>query len=291
MTFEEKPARVIEESIKTFVKESEENRLGIDGGPIWEEPLVGFADGHDPLFEEYKKIIGPFHRTPREVLEAGANVALNGIATQKMSVICWVLPMASRIRAGNRRRETGPTMRWIHGTRYGELLNDSLRRYVVSLLSQKGYAAAAPGRDGFKSFDLPTGGTSNWSERHALYVAGMGTFSLNDGFITARGMAMRCGSVVTNLEIAPSPRLYQGHTDNCPFLVDGSCGDCIDRCPAGAVTVKGHDKIKCLRYKREVLPDLFKFYERPPTLTLRIACALCQCGVPCESRIPSRKAG
>ncbi|MBI4330850.1 MAG: epoxyqueuosine reductase [Chloroflexi bacterium] len=289
-------AKAIEAAIKAFVSGSEQNLLGIDGGPIWEEPLVGFADGEDPLFEEYKKIIGSFHLTPRECLEQVGGDSFKAAAHRRTSVICWVLPMASRIRAGNRRRDSAPTIRFVHATRHGEVLNNSLRRYLVSMLTQNGYIAVAPVDSSlFKSFNLPTGRTSVWSERHVLYVAGMGTFSLNDGFITAKGMAMRCGSVVTNLELPASPRVYKGHIDNCPFLVDGSCGDCIDRCPAGAITVKGHDKVKCDQYKRDVLPGLCKFYEIPPNTRHSqsdwIPCGLCQFGVPCESRIPSRKDG
>jgi len=38
-------------AIKQFVAESPLNRLrDIDGSPMWDEPLVAFADGDDPLF-------------------------------------------------------------------------------------------------------------------------------------------------------------------------------------------------------------------------------------------------
>lgn len=290
MALEGDPGKAIEDAIKNFIKESEENRLGIDGGPIWEEPLVGFANGKDPLFEEYKKIIGPFHLTPEEFLAEAAGASFGNTPDQKVSVICWVLPMASRIRAGNRRRDLAPTMRYVHATGSGEILNESLRDYVVSLLTQEGYLAVAPSQtDRFKAMYSSTSVTSNWSERHALYVAGMGTFGLNGCLITAKGAAMRCGSVVTNLQLPPSPRLYKGYADNCPFLVNGSCGDCIDRCPAGAITVKGLDKIKCKQYKTEVLPSVCKFYESHANPKY-FGCGLCQCGVPCESRIPSSKA-
>ena len=44
---------------------------------------------------------------------------------------------------------------------------------------------------------------STWSERHVAYAAGLGTFGLSRGLITARGIAMRCGSVVTDLPATP----------------------------------------------------------------------------------------
>ena len=62
-------ASVIVRSIKDFVRESQANRHPvIDGTPIFDEPLVAFADGDDPLFTNYKEIIGSFHLTPREAL-------------------------------------------------------------------------------------------------------------------------------------------------------------------------------------------------------------------------------
>ena len=58
----------------------------------------------------------------------------------------------------------------------------------------------------FKIQSNEKGDYSDWSERHIAYVAGQGTFSLSDGFITERGIAHRCGSVVIDLKLPPSPR-------------------------------------------------------------------------------------
>ena len=38
------------------------------GEPIFEEPLVGFVRGNDPILEQYKEIIGPHHFTPWEIM-------------------------------------------------------------------------------------------------------------------------------------------------------------------------------------------------------------------------------
>ena len=48
--------------------ESPENVLKhLDGAPFFSEPLVGVAAGDDPLFTEYKQVIGAFHQTPQEI--------------------------------------------------------------------------------------------------------------------------------------------------------------------------------------------------------------------------------
>lgn len=107
----------------------------------------------------------------------------------------------------------------------------------------------------------------------------MGTFGLCDGFITPVGKAMRCGSVVTNLKLKPSLRSFKDHTSNCLYYDRGSCKKCIERCPAGAITEKGHVKDKCLQYQRDNIDS--------NTYGVEIAgCGLCQTGVPCESRVP-----
>ena len=284
--FEEEPAHFIEEFINTDLAASPENRLCfIDDSPIFEEPLVGFADGEDSLFYEYKKIIGPFHLTPRETLEQSLSFTPHKLNKEigDISVICWALPISKRTRASNAMKDAWPSLRWAHTRYYGEKFNENLRRRLVTFLTEKGYFAIAPMLSPlFRRFDNhPDGPTSNWSERHALYVAGMGTFSLSDGFITPRGKAMRCGSVVINLRLPPTPRKYRSHTENCPFYTDKSCGVCIDRCPAGAITVSGHNKNQCNNYQLEH----FGYLRRACGMEV-VGCGLCQTRVPCESRIP-----
>ena len=92
------------------------------------------------------------------------------------------------------------------------------------------------------------GATSNWSERHVAYAAGLGTFSINDGFITEKGIAIRLISVVTELKLTPDIRKAKSHTQNCLLCSIGICGACIKRCPVNSISKAGHDKVKCYIY-------------------------------------------
>jgi len=123
---------------------------------------------------------------------------------------------------------------------------------------------------------------STWSERHAAYAAGLGTFGLCDGLITPVGKAVRCGSVVARIDVSPTERPYGKHTEYCLFLTEGSCGLCIERCPVGAVTKNGHDKEKCLAHVDGICVEFAKTHY---DLDINV-CGLCQTGVPCESGIP-----
>jgi len=58
----------IEETIKRFVNKSPENTLrNKENEKAWADPLVGFSSGDDPIYQLYKKDIGPFYWTPLEI--------------------------------------------------------------------------------------------------------------------------------------------------------------------------------------------------------------------------------
>jgi len=288
--FRDEPAQFLEKTIKAYVVNSPLNRLrDLDGRPIFEEPLVGFADGYDPIFEDYKTIIADFHLTPREVLTKYLAETLGADVPElpALSVISWVLPFDREIRMSNRREAEGPSLQWNHARWHGQELNFELAGHMVSLLGELGQHAVAPESTLFFSMrGLPNGLASTWSQRHIAYAAGLGTFSLSDGFITPKGIAMRCGSVVTGLGVSPSPRPYPHHLANCLFYVDGSCRRCIERCPGGAITEKGHDKHKCLSILMEEQRPWIEGVHGAGYIGVYAGCGLCQTGVPCEGRIP-----
>ena len=279
-------AQFIEEEIKAFAHTSPLNRMPMsDNMFIFDEPLVQFAAGDDPIFTEYKTIIDPTHLTPREALAKNFDKSPGDIPAH-LSVISWILPITSKIRESNRRRTLTPSRLWSYTRWYGEKFNNAIREHVVKLLTEEGHRAVAPVlQPYFKSIEYneEKGYYSNWSERHIAYAAGLGTFSLSDGFITERGIAQRCGSAVTTLELPASPRTAKSPYSNCLFYV-GKCTACIARCPGGAITENGHDKLRCRTYQREDIGYITKKYDVGTA-----GCGLCQVKVPCEFRNPAGK--
>lgn len=292
--FEADPAVFLEKAIKDYVATSPGNRFkSFDGGRIFDEPLVGFADGDDAIFQDYKAIIGDFHITPREALEKHLDLkgSRRGYPAQ-VSVISFILPVTYKTRLSLRKETVVPSLRWNHTRWHGQDFIYELSRHVTSLLEDLGYQAVAPElADFYKLQNLSSGFAYNWSQRHIAYAAGLGTFSLNDGFITKRGMAMRCGSVVTDARIKPSPRVYKDHLANCLFYSDGSCMRCAERCPAGAISEQGHDKNICWQFLNIKQKEMLKELGREEGYIGRyLACGLCQTDVPCEARIPKIRA-
>lgn len=275
----------IEAIIREFVNTSSLNRLEAFGGaPIFDEPLIGFADGGDPLFTEYKRVVHENHLSPWEALIENRKDIPD---TSPVSVISFVLPSTGETRAGNAKEKEGPSLRWNHTRWKGQDFINALEGHLVSSLERSGIPAVAPALSpGFKIVRTPTGMASNWSQRHMAYAAGLGTFSLNEGFITPRGMAMRCGSVVAGIELRPSVRRYAGPFANCLFLSKGKCGACIKRCPGGAISEKGHDKLKCYEVLAITQKPWLEGAHGEGYIGQYAGCGLCQTGVPCESRIP-----
>jgi len=87
------------------------------------------------------------------------------------------------------------------------MCNVALVRTLTAAVQAAGARALAPMVDpDFKVVDM----RSNWSERHAAFTAGLGTFSRNRSLITRLGAAGRFGSVITDAELEPTPRPYLG---------------------------------------------------------------------------------
>jgi len=281
ITFAKNPEKAVERAITKFVQGSPANRRKVDGGKYWDTPLVGFASGEDPLFKQYKKIIGRFHYTPQELFDLTFGKSKH---PRNLSVISWVLPASEDIRKSNRKEDTYPSLLWAHTRDFGEQFNVKLRNHLVSLLNKKGFRALAPMNSPHwkRLKSSRVGWASNWSERHAAYACGLGAFGLSDGLITAMGKAMRVGSVVTDLPLKPSEKIYPHPQANCLYYFNKTCKVCVARCPAGAISAKGHDKDKCEQYLYGVA-----FRDKKEEYGVKITgCGLCQTKVPCEFEIP-----
>lgn len=270
--------------IRTFMDTSPENTLADGTGEkAWADFLAGFAGGADPIFREYKEHVGDFHWTPEEIF----NLAFPGQKAEaaELTVISYILPQTGAVRADNRNAVNRPSERWARTRIYGEQFNTELHRHLVGSFTAAGIQAVAPTlTEWWKVTVSPRYGyASYWSQRHAAYAAGLGTFGLCDGLITPSGKAMRAGSVIVRTQIEPTSRPYTDHRAYCLFYSTGECGKCIERCPVGALGEAGHDKVKC----RKFLADVTAPYVKKHFGFDGYGCGLCQTGVPCESEIPS----
>jgi hypothetical protein len=257
--FQADPGGYIRKAIQKYVEQSPNNRFSIfPSERIWDDPLIGFADGYDPLFQEYKTIIGDFHATPREALDIYLDSA--GIGKQDLSnisVISWVMPITEATRLSMKQEDAVCSLRWNYTRWEGQEFIFRLARYLVSLLESQGYIAVAP--------DL----TRWWiSENYptALPPAGRSAISPTPP-VWARSVSMTALLLPGESPYAPEALsvtwLYRPAP--APMPVTWTTASFTDRglrqvhpaLSAGAISEKGHDKIKCQAYL-EGMSDLIK---------------------------------
>jgi len=271
--------------LDAFIGRSPYNSLqDADGEKAFAKPLVGFARGEDPLWEDYKEHVGPFCISPWEVF--ALTFRDPDVRSDDLTVISYILPQTEATKADNRKETTYPSERWARARIFGEKVNEALRRHLVDALATQGCRAVAPvlAPQFSRRISPRYGLSSTWSERHAAHACGLGTFGLCAGLITPVGKAMRVGSVVADIRLAPTPRPYANHQVYCLFYSHGICKKCASRCPAGAITEAGKDKRLCLQHVAKTSQYVAANYGFEG-----YGCGLCQTGVPCESRIPPRK--
>lgn len=262
-------------SAEEFISSSEYNYVSEDeaiagelaGMQIFDKPIFAFGAAEDEGFYLLKnrEAVGEHLMLPKQWL-SGAE-----------TVISFFLPFTDNVIKSNRPDRQWPSNEWLHGRIEGQRLVGKLCGYIAAILIAGGYDSIAPTLDSrFWSSASQLAAipfTSNWSERHAAFVCGMGTFGLSKGIITERGMAGRLGSVVTQLELEPTARNYECIYEYCTM-----CGVCQKRCPVEAISLsEGKNHVKCSDFL-----DLTKEKYSP-----RYGCGKCQVAVPCERRIPA----
>lgn len=295
--FKANPARYIKKAIKKYTATSPLNRLpDYNDEPVIAEPLVGFADGYDPIFDEFKKdsIIGSSHLTPLEALKAYSEkqkkpVTDNQPAALSVISVAFTLTKETRLSNNSKSRLAAPRWRYAYGHAFG-LMGETLT-HIVSLLESSGCQAVAPVCTRPMPFLISSDGLpyTDWSEKHAAYAAGLGTFGLNTSLITSSGVSAHLGSIITDLVLKASPRAYDNHRAYCLHFLDGSCGKCAEHCPSGAVTTGAFSGKKCMNYTMNDLQKLSRELEGELKPGDHPMCALCQIRVPCEAGIPYGK--
>jgi epoxyqueuosine reductase len=289
---------LIARAITEVLSGSPDNRLEDFGGqPVFGSPLLGMADGDDPVFEVLRTAVSSSHLMPREILRAYApgNKEPSGV-----SVVSWALPFTEEVRRSNRGREWPSALYSVARNNGGALLHEIGLR-VPEILGRRGIASVVPAETpGYNAFRDPERTfSSTWSERHVAYAAGLGRFGLNGALITAAGSNARLGSVVTD---RPPDAGLPGRGDHrapCLENVGRVCGLCVERCPALAIGGEGLDKSRCNERRKAIrersLDAYLRAYHLTPSPIVKsgrrdpgysLGCAVCQAGVPCEDRDP-----
>ena len=201
----------------------------------YREPLVGFASASDPRFPDLCRVVHPTHMLPQDLLP-GAR-----------SVVSFFLPFAPWIVEANTQDREQVAREWAVAYVETNALIGRVTARLAEALARRGIRSAA--EPATQNFD-PKTLVSRWSHKSVGIIAGIGSLGLHHLVITDAGCAGRFGSLVldANLPIAPAePR------ERCLYFHDGSCLECVMRCPASALSAdEPIDKQLCWRRCQEV---------------------------------------
>lgn len=214
----------IEEAIWSFIGDYCE-RHGKE--IIWERPIVNYADAANPLFSKLRSLIVPDHYLPTDYLQ------------NAVTVLSYFLPFRKAIAESNVDGVPCSSI-WADAYLTTNAMAAELNERMVALIRDMGFDARVPFNAGMISNALPK---SRWSQKHVAYIAGHGTFGLNNMMISDKGGVGRYYSIVTTLPIKADPIVQE---ERCLYKRNGKCGLCARRCSTGALTTQGFDRFKCL---------------------------------------------
>ena len=264
-------------------------QIGLPEEPMWQPPIIGCAAGSDELFRFFQKDIGHFYWSPAEAFAKKYSGSVTGspIREEYLTVVSVGFAQTDATKKVQAEAEGMPSLRWfVTRGEWEAFMTDFCTRTEAGLEAVGIRASAVDLIPDFKRMISPQYGmASTWSHRHTAYAAGLGTFGLSEGLITRRGKAMRFTSLILEARLPADERHYHTHQAWCSFYANGSCGDCMKRCPVNAITPEGHDKERCSAYlerlKKEIGPDLL-------TRSHYVAgCGLCQSRIPCQDGVPA----
>jgi len=143
--------------------------------------------------------------------------------------------------------ESSPSIQYREMYRTVNALLDQYTYRIAIWLNQAGYPSVPIPRDGYGGIGaLVKNPEAFFSHRHAAYLAGIGTFGLNNMLLTPEyGPRVRFGSIFTTAGIEPDSILTD---DLCT-----RCMECVERCPVKAVSPDGYpegltNKTACAKY-------------------------------------------
>ncbi len=246
-------------TIKEFVKEYQ-NKENIKTG--WREPLVNFADAEDDLFYKLKIAVSESHVLPKDILE-GAK-----------TVIAFFIPFKKDIIDSNVNGKFSSRKWALAYLETNQLISD-LNNHLENILENAGYKSSIiPATHNFDEESL----MSDWSHRHAAYIAGLGSFGINNMLITEKGCAGRIGTIISDIEVKASPR---DEKEYCLNKAGYNCSRCVERCVNNSLKLDSFDRFKCY----EILLENDDYHS---DLALTDVCGKCSVDLPCSFKNPIR---
>jgi len=236
---------------------------------MWRQPLVAALSAKNPLLPKLKEAVAMDHLFPEDILPGAKSIAV------------FFIPFETGIIKSNIQGEAA-SPEWARAYILTNELLSFINEAVEKELNQYGYRVGkvAPTHN----FDEKTL-ISRWSHRHIAWMAGLGTFGINNMLITSKGCCGRLGSLVTDAESSdlgiPEESSGGPSAEKCLYKINGSCGVCQKRCPVKAYGESGNfDRQNCY----QLCLKNAELYQQ--TIGFADVCGKCMVGLPCSSKAP-----
>lgn len=198
---------------------------------LWRDPIVRLADADSLLFLELRSLVDQHHHMPSDFLP-NAN-----------TVISIFLPFTKQLASENIEGMEA-AQSWADAYNQTNAMASELCEHLAQWLFSQGCEAAAITDAGMISTENPR---SRWSQRHVAFIAGQGTWGVNNMLISDAGCVGRYYSLVARMPLEAIGSFDKPQTQQrCLFKRTGSCLLCVKRCVNGALMADGFDRFKCL---------------------------------------------
>jgi len=234
---------------------------------MWLKPIMTCLSANHPKLPEIKKLVSEDHFLPRDLLP------------DAKSLIIIFIPFSDEVIKSNIEGETASEL-WARAYILTNELLSAINDEIEGFLLTKNITVykIKPTHNFFNMETL----MSRWSHRHLAWLAGLGTFGLNNMLITERGCCGRFGSLITNSDLCIHEISNSlPAKERCLNKINGSCGICLDHCKFGALSKGKFDRFTC--YKM-----CLKNADVHKSLGLADVCGKCLVGLPCSSKDPSK---
>jgi len=247
------------ETIRSSIIEYE-NRFQL--GKMWKEPIVAIIPANDERFVLLKKAVSDEHLLPLDILP------------DAKSIVSFFIPFQDCIVESNIEGEIA-SGEWAEAYVKTNDLIGAISTNISELMEKSGNKAGKiPATHNFNTEKL----ISNWSHRHIAYLAGIGTFGMNNMLITKNGCCGRFGSVIINCEIREYDHISE-IKEKCLNKQNKTCGICQKKCMANAYKNNVYDRRKCYE-------QCLKNAEIHKKAGFADVCGKCLVGLPCSTREP-----
>jgi epoxyqueuosine reductase QueG len=230
---------------------------------MWREPVIKIISAENEKLNILKNAVDRDHLMPADVLP-GAK-----------SIISFFIPFHERIVVSNI-GGAAASEEWAKAYIKTNDLIKNINTDIEKLMIKHGYRAGKiPATHNFDEKKL----ISKWSHRHIAYIAGIGTFGINNMLITGKGCCGRLGSILISYEFESYEEIPEPK-EKCLYKINGSCGICRKKCGADAYGEETFDRGKC--YKK-----CLENAERYRPIGYADVCGKCLVGLPCSMKDPS----